>query len=756
MADKIYRLTFQKDDGTEESVEFTAPQGEIGPVGPEGPQGPKGDTGATGPQGEQGIQGEQGPKGDTGPQGDQGIQGPKGDKGDKGDQGIQGEKGDKGDKGDTGNPGADGSNGKDGTSATHSWNGTTLTITSASGTSSANLKGEKGDKGDKGDSIKGDKGDKGDTGNPGADGSNGKDGTSVTVKSVSESTADGGSNVVTFSDGKTITIKNGSKGADGKDGLDATPVTPLFANSIAECTDTTKMYVLPDGLIYAYLPSNGPAYTNVLDEVGYSENVRISTSANYTETTANGYDLTGYVPIKVGDVVRMKNIATRNGNGYDSSFYAFDTSKVGKGKQVVQYFDSKGGEPVFDDNGNLIQFTASETLIAWLSESSATECYIRIGAGNVDDTSILTINEEITEGSGGGYAWASTGHAFVPADYEPRILTLENKATAQNTKNADFEERISSIEKYDIAGLPDYAITERDSVCDALYEKLIFGNVAVIGFSTDQHISKWADMEETVNTQGTLAGLRVLRSLTHKIPFNAVVLGGDYVTGGSVQSIQTETAMVFEQLAGAMCPVVGTAGNHDSWQNDSTITDGDIFKSHTASAVMNYHRFVNLNTISANGYIDDPTTSLRYIILDAEPRDGGSTNLTSTITANLTAMLNGMPSGYKAVIFSHKPLNNSLGTGFKDAVDNKSVLEANASKIICCVNGHGHQDASTTSNGVLYIQTTCAGIDRPNDTYDRTAGTADETVFDVFVIDQTNRKIYAVRYGAGGNREFSY
>jgi hypothetical protein len=42
---------------------------------------------------------------------------------------------------------------------------------------------------------------------------------------------------------------------------------------------------------------------------------------------------------------------------------------------------------------------------------------------------IITINEEITEGSGTttGYAWASTGHAFVPADYEDRIVSLENQ-----------------------------------------------------------------------------------------------------------------------------------------------------------------------------------------------------------------------------------------------------------------------------------------------------------------------------------------
>lgn len=58
-------------------------------------------------------------------------------------------------------------------------------------------------------------GPKGDTGETGPAGANG---TSVTVKTVSESTADGGSNVVTFSDGKTLTVKNGSKGSKGDKG----------------------------------------------------------------------------------------------------------------------------------------------------------------------------------------------------------------------------------------------------------------------------------------------------------------------------------------------------------------------------------------------------------------------------------------------------------------------------------------------------------------------------------------------------------
>lgn len=112
-----------------------------------------------------------------------------------------------------GEQGPQGEKGADGISATHTWNGTTLTITSASGISSANLKGEKGDKGEQG--IQGEKGADGVKGDKGDTGASGKDGTSVTVASISESTEDGGSNVVTFSDGKTITIKNGSKGNKG-------------------------------------------------------------------------------------------------------------------------------------------------------------------------------------------------------------------------------------------------------------------------------------------------------------------------------------------------------------------------------------------------------------------------------------------------------------------------------------------------------------------------------------------------------------
>lgn len=66
--------------------------------------------------------------------------------------------------------------------------------------------------------AKGADGKDGANGKDGRPGKDGTDGTSVTVTSVTESTEDGGDNVITFSDGTSVTVKNGSKGSTGAKG----------------------------------------------------------------------------------------------------------------------------------------------------------------------------------------------------------------------------------------------------------------------------------------------------------------------------------------------------------------------------------------------------------------------------------------------------------------------------------------------------------------------------------------------------------
>ena len=72
------------------------------------------------------------------------------------------------------------------------------------------------------------------SGKDGKDGVDGKDGTSVTITSISQSTEDDGYSVVTFSDGKQLRVKNGSKGSAGEGGAGGGVLT-------VTCTPTEDM-----------------------------------------------------------------------------------------------------------------------------------------------------------------------------------------------------------------------------------------------------------------------------------------------------------------------------------------------------------------------------------------------------------------------------------------------------------------------------------------------------------------------------------
>lgn len=170
--------------------------------------------------------------------------------------------------------------GEDGVSATHKWNGTVLTVTSASGTSSADLKGNKGDSGVYMGSVE-------------------PTDPNVVVWVNPDGEADGLDYVLTDEEKNEI-----AEIAADKARLE-------FVDSIEECIDTKKRYVLPNGHIYAYMLAP-PKYKNWLkyatseydgteifnkdDTPGYKKGLRIG-STGVTFEDENMY-LSGYIPVK--------------------------------------------------------------------------------------------------------------------------------------------------------------------------------------------------------------------------------------------------------------------------------------------------------------------------------------------------------------------------------------------------------------------------------------------------------------------------
>lgn len=170
---------------------------------------------------------------------------------------------------------------------------------------------------------------------------------------------------------------------------------PEFANSIDECTDKSKLYVLPDGYIYAYIKT--------VPKVTYETHQNKQWDSSGTLKNASGLDAknTNVIPVNSGD----QFIYTGNGQ-YVASVYWLNSSVVTSSNILSIETYGRSGVP------------ATVTLTAPSGARYAMfMSWEYANPGPVLEVTPLT----------GSYKWASTGHAFVPADYEDRIVALEDE-----------------------------------------------------------------------------------------------------------------------------------------------------------------------------------------------------------------------------------------------------------------------------------------------------------------------------------------
>lgn len=219
---------------------------------------------------------------------------------------------------------------------------------------------------------------------------------------------------------------------------------PEFVSDVSECTDTSKLYVLPDGYIYAYMYSEGSglAYTNLAGDV--QADTRLNSSG--VTKTLTGAVTTGFVPVVQGQTVRVKGFdptASVGGNYPYICFYTAANEASVVTSNIYARGDWKNTWIVDGEGYKYTAFYMQNTGAQHDLGGSIT--HIRICGAAIDSVEpadiIVTVDEEIVESSGGGYAWQSTGLPFVPADYEERIQALEAHAEAVS------EGRVEKIEE---------------------------------------------------------------------------------------------------------------------------------------------------------------------------------------------------------------------------------------------------------------------------------------------------------------------
>lgn len=725
----------------------------------------------------------------------------------------------KGDKGDTGEAG------KDGVSVTHSWDGTTLTVTSASGTSSADLKGETGATGARG--IQGEKGDKGANGY-------------TPVKGVDYWTEE---------DKAEIEADISAEVADQL--ADKAQLQPEYADSLEvleEKGDTSKLYVLPDGYIYAYMGTYAeggtvPNFTNqipiskdtagnIYNGTGFKDGIKFS-SSDGAETAATGYVATGYIPIGIGSagnatgeqVIRLSGVEMAGGdnNARVALYYADKTflGLAGTANNMPTSPTNNGAYYTVGDDGYIDMIDLTGATANYHINLGKDAAFFRLCAPGIDTNSILTVNEPIeyttTEG-GLVYSWQNTGRAFVPADYEDRILDLETGLAVAEANIESLKKTSSSGSNTSGEAVPEAVVTgASDLITKALSREYEGDNILRFVVFSDTHQRN----TDALVTKSTKELGMAVGEIVNQMNVDFIANLGDSAWAGYGDSKETvrEQLKQFNKLTKPYFKgelELKCEGNHDDSVYSIIDNDGD---GETASISKFLPQEVHAlahskpedvvydsaHVIDGYFYKDFEHLKTRVICLHTEQGTGDGAVMEDYQLKWFaeTALDMSGKTDWNVVTMAHRPPtygNSSLcydATSIIEAFINKANLTHTASggtqiemdytnkscQYVAHFHGHTHAFSVVKmlkrKNGVANVELDAWEIGIPNacyyrsngnlgnaneiiarystpTTYDKADVDGQRTSFNLVTVCLDEKKIYADNYGAGIDRVINY
>jgi hypothetical protein len=160
--------------------------------------------------------------------------------------------------------------------------------------------------------------------------------------------------------------------------------------------------VVPDGytnVLPLAINSDNTPYNN---GQGWKTGYRLNSSA--VETAEAGMEVTGFIPVKAGDVVRFANIEWPVASGassnkcyvwfYNQNFTRVSLTSGSGGVPALREVDGDNDALGRDSDGNLNQFTLNEATCERVANWNEV-AYMRISAYEISSASIITINRII-------------------------------------------------------------------------------------------------------------------------------------------------------------------------------------------------------------------------------------------------------------------------------------------------------------------------------------------------------------------------
>lgn len=228
---------------------------------------------------------------------------------------------------------------------------------------------------------------------------------------------------------------------------------PEFANSVAECTDTSKLYVLPDGYIYAYM--YGAAVQTVTEKIaGTTDNPWGSgrLGSDGSVSTLSGYVVTPYIDLSkypTPFTIHLGGITFTGVTYMTCSQYQTDKTHIQRMDTNAAAFTTywKNATLTANDDGS-----AEVAVSATPTNKAGTEIgYVRFtGNGTETDANVYVSYESKST----GYAWANTGLPFVSGEpsMTATVFTLENPVVKSFVATPDYDS-----DDYSYTQVTDYA-----------------------------------------------------------------------------------------------------------------------------------------------------------------------------------------------------------------------------------------------------------------------------------------------------------